>query len=78
MENFDNLVPGDSKERVALEMAKFIFEKIVLFDTANEKPLARKAYFFKLYAECLAVVSQNSSYEKRATEEAEALHRQSA
>ena len=63
MENPDNLIPGDSKERVALEMAKFIFEKIVLFDTANEKPLARKAYFFKLYNECLAVVSQNTPSE---------------
>lgn len=48
---------GDSKERVALEMAKFIFEKIVLFDTAKEKPVARKAYFFNLYGECLAVVA---------------------
>ena len=37
-------------------MAQFIFEKIVLFDTAKEKPLARKAYFFKLYGECLAVI----------------------
>jgi hypothetical protein len=63
MTNPDNQIPGDSKERVALEMAKFIFEKIVLFDTANEKPLARKAYFFKLYAECLAVVRQNPSSE---------------
>jgi len=56
MENPENQIPGDGKERVALEMAKFIFEKIVLFDTANEKPLARKAYFFKLYGECLAVI----------------------
>ena len=63
MTNPDNQIPGDSKERVALEMAKFIFEKIVLFETANEKPLARKAHFFKLYAECLAVVSQDSPSE---------------
>ena len=59
MENSNNQILGDSKERVALEMAKFIFEKIVMFDTANEKPLARKAYFFKLYAECLGIVSKN-------------------
>ena len=61
-----------------IEMAKFIFEKIVLFKTANEKPLARKLYFFKLYVECLAVVSQNSSHKKRSTEEPEGLHKQSA
>jgi len=61
-----------------IEMAKFIFEKIVLFKTANEKPLARKLYFFKLYVEGLAVVSQHAIYKNRATEEPEALHRQSA
>lgn len=60
MESPDNQIPGDSKERVALEMAKFIFEKIVLFETAKEKPAARKEYFFKLYAECLRVVRQSA------------------
>ena len=58
MDNPDNQIPGDSKERVAFEMAKFIFEKILLFEAANEKPQERKALLFKLYAECLAVVSQ--------------------
>jgi hypothetical protein len=56
MQNPDNQVLGDSKERVALEMAKFIFEKIYLFETVKEKPLERKTHFFKLYGECLAVV----------------------
>jgi hypothetical protein len=56
MSNPNNELPGDSQERVALEMAKFIFEKIVLFETANEKAVNRKAYFFRLYRECLAVV----------------------
>ena len=60
MENPENQLPGDSKERVALEMAKFIFEKIALFDMAMEKPLARKAYFFELYAEGLGVVRQSA------------------
>jgi len=59
MTNPDNQIPGDSKERVAFEMAKFIFEKILLFETAKENPQDRKAHLFTLYAECLAVVSQN-------------------
>jgi hypothetical protein len=57
MADTNNHIPGDSKERVAFEMAKFIFEKIVLFETAKEKPLDRKACFFKLYGECLAVIA---------------------
>ncbi len=61
MSNPDHQIPGDSRERVAFEMAKFIFEKILLFETANEKPQDRKALLFKLYAECLAVMSQNPS-----------------
>lgn len=61
MEDSNNHIPGDSKERVAFEMAKFIFEKIVLFETAKEKPLDRKAHFFKLYGECLAVVASQKS-----------------
>ena len=60
MTNPDNQIPGDSKERVAFEMAKFIFEKILLFETAKEKPQDRKALLFKLYAECLGVVRQNA------------------
>ena len=59
MENPDNQIPGDSKERVALEMARFIFEKILLFESAEENSQDRKALLFKLYADCLAVVSQN-------------------
>ena len=41
MQNPDNQIPGDSKERVAFEMAKFIFEKN-LFEMAKEKPVVRK------------------------------------
>ena len=59
MENTDNQIPGDSKERVAFEMAKFIFEKN-LFEMAKEKPDERKKHLFKLYAECLGVVRQNA------------------
>ena len=61
MENPNNQILSDSKERVALEMARFIFEKIVLFETANEKPLARKAYFSALYDECLSVIVSQKS-----------------
>ena len=56
----ENNIPGDSKERVAFEMAKFIVEKLLLFETAKQKPEERKALVFKLYAECLGVVKQSA------------------
>jgi hypothetical protein len=56
MPNPESQILGDSKERVALEMAKFIFEKIYLFETVKEKSLERKTHFFNLYYDCLAVI----------------------
>lgn len=53
MTNSEAQIPSDSRERVAFKMAKFIIEKILLFETANEKPPERKAVLFKPYAECL-------------------------
>jgi hypothetical protein len=36
-------------------LAQFVFE------TVKEKPLDRKAYFFKLYDECLGVIASQKS-----------------